>query len=221
MADDDDSGVGNLILGVGVGFALYMLVSSLGGGGFGIGRGQGTAHGAGGADVPVPDPGSAAGRPERNKIVISAAGITLDGVPMALEEAIERVKGPRDVDVVADGTSSHGDVLELLAALYEAGVNWRGSSRLVEIAPRSAADVAKIREGNRRADEWMKLSQAEREAAMEAAVREAIREARRTPTDQEIREAARKLTPPVGVSGNVRNQYAVARGRNLGPRRWR
>lgn len=221
---DDDSSAGNLVkgvLGVGLGFALYMLISGFGGGGFGFGRGGGAPGPAGAGGAPVPAPGRAAGPPERNKIVLTAAGITLDGISMSLEEAVERVKGPRDVDVVVDGTASHGDVIDLLAALFVAGVSWNGESSLVDIAPRSMADVDKIRADKRRTEEWMKLSQAEKEAAMEAAVREAAREAGRTPTDAEIREAARRLVRPVGVSGNARSQYGRPHGRYLKARRWR
>ena len=56
----------------------------------------------------------------------------------------------------------------------------------------------------------MKFSQAEKEASLEAAIRKAMREAERYPTDEEIKEAAKRLAPPVGVSGNARGQY----GRN-------
>ena len=198
--------VGKGVLGVGVGFALYMLISGFGGGGgFGWGRGRGEGRGergTGPSTIPPASPGPAG--PARSQLKLTPAGITVDGNPMSLDEAVAAVKAARDVDVVVTGDTIQGDVDDLLVALFLAGITWRGSEYLVRSAPRSMDDVRRVREQKRRAKEWEKLSEAEKEKAREAAIEEAKRNA--PPTDEELRKIVERSRTPK-VSGNARGHY--------------
>lgn len=201
--------VGKGVLGVGVGFALYMLISGFGGGaGFGWGRGRGEGRGEQGAGSTAPPVGPGPAGPARSQLKLTPTGITVDGKPMSLDEAVAAVKAARDVDVVVTGDTIQGDVDDLLVALFLAGITWRGADDLVRSAPRSMDDVRRVREQKRRAKEWEKLSEAEKEKLREAAIEEAKRNA--PPTDEELRKIVERSRAPK-VSGNARGHYGRGR----------
>ena len=202
--------VGKGMLGVGVGFALYMFITGFGGGGgFGWGQGrgeQGQGKSGSGTAPPAPPTSKPGTGPARSRLVLSSQGITVDGKAMSLDDAIETVRAARDVEVVVTGDTMHGDVADLLVALFLAGIPWSGREYLVQIAPRNMDDVRRHEEAKRRAAEWDKLSEAEKQKWREAAIEEAKRI--RIPTDEAMRKIAeRSRTPKVGVSVNARGYY--------------
>ena len=206
MAKNSSAGtVGKGMLGVGVGFALYMFISGFGGGGgFGWGRGreQGEGKSGSGSGAAPALPSKPGAGPARSRLVLSPQGITVDGKAMSLDEAIEAVRAARDVEVVVTGDTIQGDADDLLVALFLAGITWLGSEHLVRSAPRSMDDVRRRREEKRRAEEWDKLSEAEKEARRKAAIEEAKRNA--PPTEEELRKI---LKPKVSGFGNARGHY--------------
>lgn len=212
MAKNSSVGsVGKGVLGFGVGFALYMFITGFGGGGgFGWGRGLGGREGAGKTPgpsgrptTPTVSPGSG---PARARLMLTPEGITVDGKAMSLDEAIETVRAARDVEVVVTGDTMQGDVDDLLVALFLAGIPWWGREYLMQIAPRNMDDVRRHEEAKRRAAEWDKLSEAEKQRWREAAIEEAKRI--RIPTDEAMRKIIeRSRTPKVGVTVNARGYY--------------
>ena len=212
MAKNSSVGsVGKGVLGVGVGFALYMFITGFGGGGgFGWGRGLGGKQGAGKAPGPgvsptVP-PASAGPGPARALLMLAPEGITVNGKAMSLDAAIETVRAARDVEVVVTGDTIQGDADDLLVALFLAGITWWGDESLVRSAPRNMDDVRRRQEEKLRSAEWMKLSEAEKKAAIDAAIEAAKRNV--LPTEEELRKIVeRSRAPKVGVSVNTRGYY--------------
>ena len=202
--------VGKGVLGVGVGFALYMFITGFGGGGgFGWGRGLGGKRGTGetGPDAsPTVPPASAGPGPARARLMLSPEGITVNGKAMSLDAAIEAIRAARDVEVVVTGDTIQGDADDLLVALFLAGITWWGDESLVRSAPRSMDDVRRRQEEKLRSAEWMKLSEAEKKAAIDAAIEAAKRNV--LPTEEELRKIVeRSRAPKVGVSVNTRGHY--------------
>lgn len=212
MAKNSSVGsVGKGVLGVGVGFALYMFITGFGGGGgFGWGRGLGGKEGAGKAPgpggSPTAPPASAGPGPARALLMLAPEGITVNGKAMSLDAAIEAVRAARDVEVVVTGDTIQGDADDLLVALFLAGITWRGDEYLVRSAPRSMADVRRRQEEKLRSAEWMKLSEAEKKAAIDAAIEAAKQNV--LPTEEELRKIVeRSRAPKVGASVNARGNY--------------
>ena len=88
------------------------------GGGFGIGAGSSVGRGEGSAvEAPAIDAGVA-----RCQLRVTGQGITVDGKPVEIAEAVAACKAAGGAEVVVTGDARQGDWDALRRALDEAGV---------------------------------------------------------------------------------------------------
>ena len=139
---NDGGNTGRTVAVVGGGtFLLWLLLRGKGWGlGWGLGgRGKGDEGGGGGGgtgDGAGPSPPSTSYASRRQcKVRIAAAGISVDGKPATVEEAVTVCKSTAGAEVLVTGGAREGDRQDLKAAFQRAGIQigW------IEPKPRGAA----------------------------------------------------------------------------------